>query len=166
MFKVKATDIPKTDFLASKSEFPYFRDALLAPLTNKDLTPSNIQLNIFSHMPTWVNKLMRLRNGVVKRLGFRVDDDLFKVNVDQLKVGDKAGFMTVIRCNDIEIVSFAEDRHMDFYMAVTKKDDKVVISTLVNKKTTVGRVYLTMIAPFHWFIARTVITNAINKGRI
>jgi len=166
MWQTKAIDISLTDFLASKANAPYFRDALAAPLSKKALAPGHIQINIFSHMPSWINKLMALRNRLVSVFGFKVGQTLSPSVDIELNVGDAAGFMTVIYRDEHEIISFAEDKHMQFYLSVSKQNGQAVISTLVNKKTFIGRVYVTAIIPFHWFIARAVINNAVKNQRI
>jgi len=166
MFAVKAVTVPGADFLSEKSIAPYFRDALQVTLTKPELSAAQVQYRVFSQMPKWVDSLMSLRNRIVKHFGFDVASSSITPNNDQLKVGDAVGFMTVIRCDEKEIVSFAEDKHMQFYLSVSKCTNRAVISTLVNKKTLFGRIYVTAIIPFHWLIARVVINQATVRNRI
>ena len=79
---------------------------------------------------------------------------------------DQAGFLTIIEKSDDEIISYADDKHMTFYLSVKKQDSTVIVSSLVNQKTLVGRIYVNAVLPFHYFIARIVINNAIKAKRI
>lgn len=163
---IQTLDEPKQDKLASKVEGHYFRDALSMPLNNPSMSPSQLQHAIFAHMPSWVSKLMRARNRIVKLFGFEVGADNLTPNSDELKIGDKAGFLTVIEKTQDEIISYAEDKHMIFYISVLKQADQVIVSTLVNQKTLIGRLYVNSILPFHYVIARTVMNNALKAKRL
>lgn len=164
--KITALPKPVDDFLANKSQAPFFRDALEADVAKGELTPSQLQYGIFNYLPSWVNALMSLRNKIVKVFGFDVGTANMAPTSDELNIGDKAGFLTVIDKFDDEIISYADDKHMTFYLSVKKCADKVVVSTLVNQKTLIGRLYVNAILPFHYFIARIVINNAIKGQRI
>ncbi len=157
---------PHNDNLAKKSKSPYFRDALSIKIQNTTLSPSQLQYNIFAYMPDWVSTLLRIRNKVVKVFGFDVGMTNLKPQNDELKIGDKAGFLTITEKSADEIISYAEDKHMTFYISVLKKSDQVIVSTLVNQKSLIGRIYVNSILPFHYIIARTVINNAIKAKRI
>lgn len=163
---IQTLDEPKQDKLAGKVEGHYFRDALSMPLYNPSLSPSQLQHAIFAHMPSWVSKLMRIRNRIVKLFGFEVGADNLTPSSDELTIGDKAGFLTVIEKTQDEIISYAEDKHMIFYISVLKQADQVIVSTLVNQKTLIGRLYVNSILPFHYIIARTVMNNALKAKRL
>ncbi|MDG9667742.1 DUF2867 domain-containing protein [Hahella sp. CR1] len=170
LFRVSAVPIPTDDYLGQRAARPYFRDALAAPVSNKSLTPGQLQNAIFTVMPLWVQALMALRNRIVGVLGFEVGrtftDDRSVFPPRDLQVGDAVAFMHVIHADASEVVSFTEDKHMQFYLSVSKQGEQVVVSTLVNLKTLTGRLYMAMIKPFHWLIARVVIHNAVKDGRI
>lgn len=152
--------------LAQKEGQYYFRDALVAKCTSNNLSPSQIQHAIFAFLPQWVNVLLQIRNHVVSVFGFKVGKDSLRPTSNELSIGDKAGFLTVSEKHEGEIISIAEDKHMDFYLSVAIKDSHIIVSTLVNQKTLIGRIYVNLILPFHYIIARTVINNAIKAGRI
>lgn len=157
---------PYEDRLAQKESQYYFRDALVAKATHNHLSPSQTQHAIFAYLPQWVNGLMRVRNCIVSVFGFKVGKDSLRPESSELSVGDRAGFLTISEKFEDEIISYAEDKHMDFYISVAIKNGNIVVSTLVNQKTLIGRMYVNLILPFHYIIARTVINNAIKAGRI
>ena len=170
MFKVfssvQAVAQPKSDILSQKAQVPFFRDALSANVSQHQLSPSELQYAIFNYMPNWVNQLMSLRNNIVKFFGFEVGQNNMQPERAELAVGDQAGFLTVTEKYEDEIISHAEDKHMSFYISVKKQNNNVIVSTLVNKKTLIGKLYVNAILPFHYVIARTVIYHAIKTKRI
>lgn len=167
MWHVKADTVPDSDTLAGLRRDNTFRDALSVPLNAPDKAVDQIQLAIFSHMPAWVNYLMNLRDRLVARLGFNTGDRISPdKDLQALRPGDKAGFLEVMSLSDSEIISSAEDKHMHFFLSVSKQNNRAVVSTMVNPKTRTGWLYLQLIRPFHWFIARAVIEQAYRKKRI
>ena len=170
MFKlfstIQAVQAPINDHLSEKAISPFFRDALQTKLLQVELTPSQLQYAIFNYLPGWVNGLMKLRNKLVKVFGFEVGQTSLAPPSDELNLGDQAGFLTVIEKSGDEIISYADDKHMTFYLSVKKQNGSVIISSLVNQKTWVGRIYVNSILPFHYFIARIVLNNAIKAKRI
>lgn len=167
--KINALVEPKNDKLAEKVGKHYFRDALATKRINKQLTASQLQFAIFAYMPGWVDGLMKVRNYCVAMFGFSVgtgEEGGMAPKVDELAIGERAGFLVVTEKTAHEIISFAEDKHMAFYLSVAIQGDDVVVSTLVNQKTVIGRLYVNFILPFHYVIARSVINNAIRAGRI
>ncbi|MCZ2722705.1 DUF6463 family protein [Marinomonas sp. 15G1-11] len=167
MWKVKSIKVPTDDYLARHRAQGAFRDALIAPLTKGKMTPYEIYLQIFSYLPSWVNGLMSMRNVLVKKLGFDVATEIYdqKKSTD-IQIGDKVGFMNIILLTDHEIVGMSEDKHMQLYMSTNVQDGYVTLSTMVNLKTRIGRIYMFIITPFHWVIARTVMRQAVIQKRI
>ena len=158
--------INDTDRLRTKATGHYFRDALVTTIQRNELTPSQLQHAIFAHMPGWVSGLMSLRNRLVKAFGFEVGQSSMAPKKTEMQIGETAGFLTVVEKYDDEIICCAEDKHMTFYLSVAKLPGKVVVSTLVNQKTLLGRIYVNAILPFHYIIARVVINNAVTAKRI
>ena len=170
MFKlfsnIRALALSEPDKLSSKAQAPFFRDALSTDVLKLELSPSQLQYAIFNYLPDWVTKLMSLRNKLVSVFGFEVGQNNMAPKSAELEIGDQAGFLTVVEKYSDEIISYADDKHMTFYLSVKKLENTVIVSTLVNQKTWIGRIYVNAILPFHYFIARTVINNAIKAKRI
>lgn len=167
MFSYVTATKPNThDTLAKCQHAPYFRDALVTPITNQTLTASDIQLAIFGYLPKWVTLLMGIRNKIVSKFGFDVGVSHMATDNTHLKMGDKVGFMHILSICDNEMICVAKDKHMDFYLSVQKNQTTATISTLVNQKTLLGRLYVNAILPFHYVIARAVINNAAKAKRI
>ena len=163
---IKSLKGPFEDRLSDKAQGSSFRDALAISRNNMTLTPSETQHGIFSHMPNWVNNMMKLRNQIVKLFGFEVGQASLAPKSAELDVGEQAGFMTVSEKYSDEIICAAEDKHMQFYLSVKLDAEHIIVSTLVNKKTFIGKMYVNAILPFHYVIARAVINNARKAGRV
>jgi hypothetical protein len=164
---VKLAELAEADnHLAAFAQAPYFRDCLQTELERSDLSISDIYHGIFSHMPRWINQLMRVRNALVGVLGFATAKHNQAKALGTLKQGDDLGFIKVLEISDQHMIGVSEDKHMQFYLSIRKTDTQVEVSTLVNKKTWIGRLYVNAILPFHWFIARTAIHQAIKGKRL
>ncbi|WP_221798143.1 DUF2867 domain-containing protein [Oceanobacter mangrovi] len=170
VFAVRSLAVSDQDWLASSCRSPDLADRLAIPVTRHGLKPGQLQWQIFGHMPGWVDALMRLRNRLVAVFGFASGDVRPARHCGDdpkcLQAGEQAGFLTVLVSTDEVCISHAEDRHMSFWLAVSKEAGQAVVATRVQSKTRLGRLYLELIRPFHWLIARAVISSAAKAGRI
>jgi hypothetical protein len=154
------------DDLHYRAQTPYFRDCLQVKLDRPELSISEIYHGIFSHMPRWIMRLMQIRNALVGILGFATAKSNQTKALNLLKQGDDLGFIKVKEISEDHLIGFSEDKHMAFYLLLSKKEGGVEVSTLVNKKTWIGRIYVNAILPFHWLIARTAINQALKEKRL
>jgi hypothetical protein len=73
----------------------------------------------------------------------------------------------VMNMADNLLVTGEDDSHLDFRIALSRtKDNRLRVTTVVQTKNTLGRVYMFVIKPFHKLIARTMIANALKAGRL
>ena len=106
--------------------------------------------HLFAHAPQWMDGLMRLRNAIVRRLG------LIEV---------KAGQFPVVFCSDQEIILGLDDSHLNFRISIqvlghNDTSTEAAVTTLVQINSLLGRIYLTMVLPFHHAIVRSMLTRA------
>jgi len=67
-------------------------------------------------------------------------------------VGDKIGRWTLFAKHQDELITGANDRHLDFRVSVFRDArPRIVLSTAVMTHNTFGRAYLATILPFHRF---------------
>ena len=73
-------------------------------------------------------------------------------------VGDKIGRWTLFAKHQDELITGANDRHLDFRVSVFRDArPRIVLSTAVMTHNTFGRAYLATILPFHRFgVAKAV----------
>lgn len=121
-------------------------------------------------MPNWVNALFKLRNILVRPFG--LDDGESENRSEKLKkiINDgsgSAGLMSVTDATDDEIVILLSDKHLDAYMSVLieKIESKqiVVATTLVRYHNRLGRIYFSLIRPFHMIIVKSMLINTLKR---
>ncbi len=164
MYKVYKTDIPKnSSYLSYISDVDY-SDAYKVRLKKLDLSIEEIYINVFLNVPNWIMQLMKIRNIIVSLFGLKTDTTLNKKKV--LKVGEKFGIFKIYSIQKDEIIVGEDDRHLNFRVSILKQDEELIISTFVHYNNLFGKVYMTLITPFHKLIVKAMMKSAIKKERI
>ena len=82
-------------------------------------------------------------------------------------VGDKIGRWTLFAKHRDELITGANDRHLDFRVSVFRDARlRIVLSTAVMTHNAFGRAYLATILPFHRFGVAKLLGDASAAGRI
>ncbi|MCU6453907.1 DUF2867 domain-containing protein [Sphingomonas sp. A2-49] len=118
--------------------------------------------------PPWLRGLLGLRDALVRPFGVRTTTAM----------RDAAGphrhidFFRIRSETPDEIVLGDDDRHLDFRVSFLKRSGphgtEVVATTAVHVNNAFGRVYITLIAPFHHMVVRTSLMRlaaAMASGR-
>lgn len=151
----------------------YFHDAWKIQAALPELDPLDQFLRVVSATPKWVDSLMILRNHVVglfglKNLGTLSGVDSSKSSLEY-KLGERVGIFTLIEKNEQEVILGDDDKHLNVVVSIHKEvevssgNTLVTVTTVVNIKNWLGRLYMVPVAPAHHVIARTmtkVIGNA------
>ena len=99
---------------------------------------------MFERPPPWAQRLLDLRNALVRPLGL-VADGASRLN-------DVNGFPIVSSGNATTILGF-DDRHLDFRVVISITDAagkaQAHVTTLVRRHGIAGRLYLAFVLPFH-----------------
>lgn len=123
------------------------------------------------HLPRVFRHLLVLRSALVKPFGIAGVSyrDLTKP-IDTSRsyaIGDKLGRWTLYGQYPDELITGADDNHLDFRVSVLREGrSRVVLSTAVMTHNTFGRAYLTTILPFHRYGVAQLLTNAAAAGRL
>jgi hypothetical protein len=159
-------------FRAGLQEY-YYWDSFAVPLSRPELSMPEIYLGIFAHAPRHFKKLLLLRAKIVWIFGLRGHTAAQLDNIEikkEYRIGEKIGLFTLFAQSESEIVAGGNDRHMDFRVSVLKIHDdgvdKVVLTTVVDTHNLLGRIYVSLIAPFHRFGVKTIMSNAVAARRI
>jgi len=134
-----------------------FADAFSVVVARRDLDARELSAAFFSTPPAWVSALLATRNAIMGRLGYKAP----KIH---------KGF-PVRRESETEVVSGLDDGHLDF-RALMRIDaeaggSRITLTTAVATHNWIGRVYLTLIMPFHKLIVRNLMhrmAQRINAG--
>lgn len=117
-------------------------------------------LCIMGGMPRWAKPLLWLRNLIVAPFGLKPGDQRgVQAGVDHID------FFPILSEIDEQIVFSLDDRHLDFRILLERQTSQggacYRLTTLVDRHNMFGRVYLFLITPFHKWIVRSVLTNAL-----
>ncbi len=117
--------------------------------------PPRQAANIVVDFPAWARLLLQLRKVVVTPFGLLHDGPDEK---------DKIGLFPVESESQNEIIAGFNDKHLDFRVSVVSYEDTVYLATWVHPHNLGGRLYLSMILPFHILIARNALVRVAAQG--
>jgi hypothetical protein len=124
---------------------------------------------IFSHQPSWVGVLMRVRDMIVACFGLKTARHLATIASDAK--AERVGIFKIYSTNETEIVVGEDDRHLDFRVSVLCSSGPgpeigplLTVSTVVHCHNRLGRAYLLVIAPFHRMVVRASLRRAARIG--
>ena len=123
-----------------------------------DLTAREAARLAFEHPPSWVRRLMVLRNAFVAPFGLK--GAAKEVSTSETEIG---GF-PVVSASDERVVLGFDDRHLDFRIVIDVRQDRprgqtLSVMTLVHRNNLLGRLYLVGVMPFHKLIIRTMLAG-------
>jgi len=133
------------------------------------LTADNIQVDFWTVMPGWVSGLMKLRNALVRPFGLKTEKgyssaEEFEKNI---RNGNNSGMFKVVGKTDKETVLLLGDSHLDAYVSVYVEDNNerqtVYATTLVVFHNALGRVYFSVICPFHKIIVKSMLLRTVKR---
>lgn len=150
MVTIAKVALPKSAQIWSRISAGDFLDgyAVASPLNAKDAVDSGLT------MPNWANWLLGLRNMIVKPFGLKTDMDdaqngaIFPVQYETTE----------------EIIVGTDDRHLDFRITVLRENDMIHMGTWVRPKNVFGKIYLTVVMPFHILIVRDAMRRIATTG--
>lgn len=145
-----STALPNADWadayeIETERDFPDMKSAALC---------------ILGTMPPWAKRLLWLRNVLVAPLGLKPGDHrVIREDAEQID------FFPVLSEADEQIVLGLDDRHLDFRILLERQSLGIGacyrLTTLVERHNLFGRLYLFLITPFHKWIVRSVLSNAL-----
>ena len=110
-------------------------------------------VNVFcGPLPRPIAFLMRMRDGLVGRLGLKVARRYVAGTPEHPIVcqpGEEMGMFRVFERRDRELVLGEDDVHLDFRVSVLVEGRFVTVSTLVFYRNWMGRLYFAFVRPVH-----------------
>jgi hypothetical protein len=170
MPRATSTELPAASRLRSHLPRIDHVDSYEIATGSKNQSLIDLYAGALGHLPKAFKHLLVLRSIIVKPFGIAgvSHADLTKT-IDTEKayaIGDKVGRWTLYGQYPDELITGANDKHLDFRVSVIRDKRRVVLSTAVMTHNTFGRAYLTTIMPFHRFGVAQILTNASVAGRI
>lgn len=105
---------------------------------------------IFREPPAWLDGVMKVRAGIVERIG--------------IDSGDESDFDTITRTDD-EVLLGADAGHLDFRASVLVRDGAVTVTTVVHVKNLRGRLYWAAVSRVHPFAVAAILHDAALRLR-
>ncbi|MEP2989821.1 MAG: DUF2867 domain-containing protein [Parasphingorhabdus sp.] len=148
-----------------------FADAYEVVVPARDISPEESFHAIMKSMPDWFRNLFKLRNKLVRPFGLiaPTSNELDAMVPKEIyELGDRIGVFEFYGRADKEVITGADDKHLNFRLSVLRvRDggkDRIVVTTLVQRHNLAGRIYLRSILPFHELGVRSLLHNAADKG--
>jgi hypothetical protein len=123
--------------------------------TATNLTAREAAERMLSRSPRWVDALMRLRDLIVAPFGLKTAHSARQADID------KVGFFPVLSQTPQRLVAGFNDNHLDFRVVIDVAAEgagqRVTATTVVLMHNWLGRIYLTVIKPFHRMVVRSML---------
>lgn len=123
--------------------------------------------------PAWVERLMALRNRLVRLVGLKDLGGLGGIDParspDSYRPGDRVGIFTMIANGEDEALLGDDDRHLRVVLSVHRQAvaggaaQRVSLTTVVHVHNALGRLYMLPVAPLHRRIAPAVLGRLVAR---
>ena len=168
VIKVVATTVPADSALQSWLADADFYDAYEAPLPLGVVTasPTEVFLHSSRATPPWINRLMRIRNRVVRLFGLKdVGEMAADVRpADAYQVGDRIGIFSIVGKTENELLLGIDDHHLDVRVSIMKSFRNglphYVVSTVVHVHNLLGRLYMVPVSRIHPLVVKAMMRRA------
>lgn len=173
---INKTELPSQSILKTAENNFDFIDSFQGEFIdkNQNIGATEIGKSFFSSGPEWVGKLFALRNKIVKAFGLKTSGDTSnrQEQLERFKCepGERLGLFKVYDKTTNEVILGEDDKHLNFRISLfidpqtTNIDKKnLTISTTVQFNNSFGRLYFSLIRPFHKLIVPTMLKGIIKN---
>lgn len=167
-------EIPDNSILRKDSNLFTYVDSYQAIISREDIDIKYIAHLFFTSRSKWVDRLMLIRNTIVKPLGLKTSDDITDVQEDvnslEYEVGKRIGIFKILDKTDNEIILGEDDSHLNFRVSllldasagnIEKKE--LSITTAVQFNNIIGKLYFIPVKPFHKIIVKSMTKNILQQ---
>ena len=166
--RVTVAAIPAHSEIARRLAKADFSDCYVVDIAATPKSALALYLEVARKTPAWVNRLMALRNRIVRLVGLKdlgaFDGALGGKQADDYKVGDRVGIFSNLYLSQDEVIMVDADKHLTVQVSACKLTDavqqRVALSTVVHIHNRLGRIYMLFVAPAHRIIAPAVLARA------
>ena len=128
----------------------------------------HVARSILGQPAWWVRGLLWLRDTIAARVGLKTTATLRR---DAEAAGSKhISFFRILSSTAHEVVLGLEDQHLDYKTSILLQDSgyatefEVFVTTIVHSRSALGRIYLTLIGPFHLLIVKSNLKRAVRRA--
>lgn len=148
--------LPATSLLADEQQHYCYRDSQSRPLRENSANTDQLIGAFLDAPPGWIERLMQLRDRVVKPLGLKTAPPHQPPRAPFF-VGQQIGVFRVFNLASSEVILGEDDRHLNFRVSLLVDRNKLCVSTLVRPHNALGTAYLCCVLPFHHLIVTAMI---------
>ena len=119
---------------------------------------------VFNTTTKWVNSLFVLRNKIVGLFGLKTE--IPNDYNENYKVGGYVRFFKIYSISDTEVILGADDSHLNFRALINNDKSgsyNIKVTTLVEYNNLKGKIYMSIIKPFHRQIVKRMVKNAYRE---
>lgn len=160
MEKIYKATLPG-DSLLKGIGYDDFLDYWGIKLNRTDVDIHDLVNCFFTAAPGFVTGLMKLRDSIVGKMGLKTVGDYSKRKKVSFEPGKDMGLFKMFQMNDHEAIIGADDKHLNFRVSLYVKpgiqNTEVLISTVVLFNNRWGKVYMTLVSPFHKIVVKGMI---------
>ena len=168
--RVEQVAVPSQSVIATAFESVSLADAFAIELPpDASTNPDVLARFIFSVQPSWIGALTNVRDAVVAGFGLKTARHLATLAGDP--TAHRIGIFRVFGANETEVVLGENDKHLDFRVSVRctpasppRIGNQLTLSTVVHCHNRLGRLYLSVIAPFHRQVVKASLRSAAIAG--
>jgi hypothetical protein len=131
-------------------------------IPQSDLTAIEITRMAFAEFPQWGRMLLRLRNVFAGLVGLKTSGDKTPRTLEMI------GMFPVLLQTERQVVLGFDDTHLDFRVVIDMAESgdgfqTIGATTLVYRKIWFGKLYITVIGPFHRLIVSSMLSGFRRK---
>ncbi|TAM45626.1 MAG: DUF2867 domain-containing protein [Burkholderiaceae bacterium] len=170
VMRATPVEIPSQSRVAHIYKSTNLADAFAIQLpTGTSDDPELLARFIFSNQPSWIGKLIKIRDAVVVCFGLKTAKHLATLSQDANS--KRISIFKVYSASKAEVVLGEDDKHLDFRVSVfcseeraTEVGRQLIVSTVVQCHNLLGRTYILVIAPFHRMVVKASLRRAAHIG--
>jgi len=138
------------------------------PAEDNSITSTDLQVNLWTQKPKWLEALFKLRNILVKPFGLETEERDQKQFIKCLREGGAYGMNSVPLSSPQETILRMDDKHLEAIISIyltdcENKKRNVYAITLVKYHNRLGRVYFFLIRPFHKIVVKEMMKYILKR---
>ena len=169
-YHATSVSIPPQSAIAKAYAFMNLADAYSIELpTGASTNPELLARFIFAHQAPWIGSLMTVRDALVAGFGLKTAKRLATLEAES--GAGRLSIFKIYSTSPSEIVLGEDDKHLNFRLSVLCSGQlspgakrHLILSTVVHCNNRLGRLYISLIAPFHRLVVQSSLRSAARAG--
>lgn len=137
--------------------------------TGASPNPELLARFMFANQASWISGLMAVRDAVVASFGLKTAKHLASLEAENGT--GRLSIFKIYSTSPTEVVLGEDDKHLNFRLSVMCSGPSspgakrhLILSTVVHCNNRLGRLYISLIAPFHRLVVQSNLRSAARIG--